>query len=172
MTTKTTKTKQERDIEALRRKLDAVSLELEDVKDELKNTKDALAASVRSSLEANRHRVIDRPHRNQEVFVILKFQQPQPLPDGAYRLFWRQQKAVDRVLDELIAKNPKFGAIRMEELRFECSPRGQFVYQHMKDDKSAPIEFSRTHSILKDGKTEEEMVAYVRQVFHMHTQNP
>ncbi|KAF9345767.1 hypothetical protein BGX26_002766, partial [Mortierella sp. AD094] len=183
-------------IEVLRRNLAAVSLELRNTQAnlmdakhldaalsnlaerelELESTKVALANSERARLEgerilleANRDRVLSRPHGKQEVFVVLKFRLPQPLPVGGYRLSALQRKAVDRTLDQLIADNPSLDAIEAKELRFDRSPRGENVYQQMKDDKAAPIEFSRRNFILKDGKTEEEMIAYVQQVFNTHT---
>ena len=57
----------------------------------------------------------------------------------------------------------------MVELRLERSPRAQNVYHHMKDDKDAPIKFSRNNFILKDGHTEDEMTEYIIGVFNTHT---
>jgi hypothetical protein len=102
---------------------------------------------------------------------VLKFRQSQPLPIGGYRLFALQRKSVDRTLDHFIAENPELDAIEVNELRFDRSPRGENVYQQMKDDKTAPIEFSRRNFILKEDKTEEEMIAYIQQIFNTHTQN-
>ncbi|KAF9992509.1 hypothetical protein BGZ79_002997 [Entomortierella chlamydospora] len=93
---------------------------------------------------------------------------PCPLPVGEYQLFTLQRRAVKHTLDQFKARKPELDAVEMEELRFERSPRGQFIYQHMLDDKSAPIEFSRRNFILKEG-TEDEMIAYVTQVFNTHT---
>ncbi|KAF9138498.1 hypothetical protein BGX20_007772, partial [Mortierella sp. AD010] len=115
-------------IEAIRRKLAAVTLELRntqldlmDAKDdlestqeelasalscltetqlELQNTKDALANSERARQEANQNRVLTRPHRKQEVFVVLRFQKPQSPPVGGFRIFALQRKAVDRTLTQ------------------------------------------------------------------------
>ncbi|KAF9531813.1 hypothetical protein EC957_002638, partial [Mortierella hygrophila] len=106
---------------------------------------------------ANRDRVIARPKGKQEVFAVMKFRRPQPLPVGAYRLFALQCKAVRSTLDHFIAKNPDLDAVEMDELRFDRSPRGQYVYQHMMDDKHAPIKFSRHRFIVKDGHTEDDM---------------
>ncbi|KAF9163347.1 hypothetical protein BGX21_010859 [Mortierella sp. AD011] len=150
----------------------------------LKNTKDALANSGRARLEAesacleaesacleaNRDRVLGRPFGKQEVFVVLKFRQPEPLPVGGYRFFALQRKAVDRTLDQFIADNPELDPVEIAELRFDRSPRGENVYLQMKDDKSAPIDFSRRNFIRKDGKTEEEMITYIQKVFSTHTQ--
>ena len=60
---------------------------------------------------------------------MLKFQQPQPLPDGGYRFFALQHSAVDRTLNWFIAENPGLDAIVLEGLRFE----GENVYLRMKD---------------------------------------
>ncbi|KAF9531817.1 hypothetical protein EC957_002609, partial [Mortierella hygrophila] len=126
-------------IEALRIELAAVSLELrstqldlmdandglastqEELEDtlakldetqlELQNTCDALTNSERARQEANRDRILTRPSRQQEVFVVLKFRSPQPLPVGGYRLFTLQQKAVDRTLNQFKADNPELDAI-------------------------------------------------------------
>ncbi|ORY88910.1 hypothetical protein BCR41DRAFT_423013 [Lobosporangium transversale] len=178
-------------IEILRKRLAAISLELADAKDdleisqaqlegtlsclsetqlELKNTKDALANSERARLEANRDRVLSRPYGKQEVFAILKFRQPQPLPIGGYRLFALQRKAVDRTLDQFIADNPDLDPVEIAELRSDRSPRGENVYLQMKDDVAAPIDFSRRNFVLKDSKAEEEMIVYVQKVFNTHTQ--
>ncbi|KAG0256423.1 hypothetical protein BGZ95_005500, partial [Linnemannia exigua] len=62
---------------------------------------------------------------------------------NAFRLFALQRKAVRSTLDQFIVKNPDLDAVEVDELRFERSPRGQYVYQHMMDDKHAPIIFSR-----------------------------
>ncbi|KAF9896436.1 hypothetical protein BX616_007458 [Lobosporangium transversale] len=78
----------------------------------------------------------------QEVFAILKFQQPQPLPIGGYRLFALQRKAVDRNLDQFITDNPDLNSFEITELRFNGSPRGENVYLQMKDDMAVPIGFS------------------------------
>ncbi|KAF8936568.1 hypothetical protein BGZ47_009442 [Haplosporangium gracile] len=188
---------QESAIEALRIELAAVSLELrstqldlmdandglastqEELEDtlakldetqlELQNTRDALANSERARQEANRDRILTRPPRQQEVFIVLKFQSPQPLPVGGYHLFTLQQKAVDRILSQFKADNPELDAIVMDELRFNRSPRGHNVFQRIKDDKKAPIKSSRRNFVLKEGHTEDEMVDYITSVFSIHT---
>ncbi|KAF9149372.1 hypothetical protein BGX20_006008, partial [Mortierella sp. AD010] len=185
-------------IEALRRELAAVSLELrntqldlKDVEDdlefiqaerdtalsslaetqlELQNARDALANSEYARREANQNRVISRPCKEQEVFVVLKFQKPQPPPVGGFRIFAQQRKVVDRRLKQFIADNPELDAVEVEELRFDRSPRGENVIQHMRRDKDAPIKLSRRNFILKDGKMEDEMVEYITQVYNTHTQ--
>ncbi|KAF9151861.1 hypothetical protein BGX20_005284 [Mortierella sp. AD010] len=48
--------------------------------------------------------------------------------------------------------------------------RSDIVYQQMKYDNTAPTKFSRRNFILKDGKTEEEMITYIQQVFGTFTQ--
>ncbi|KAF8928765.1 hypothetical protein BGZ47_001447 [Haplosporangium gracile] len=142
---------------------------LEETELKLKNTQDALVASEEARRAANRDRVIARPESKQEVFAVLKFRRSQPLPEGAYRLFALQRKAVERTLDQFIANNPDLDAVEMDELRFDRSPRGQYVYQHMLDDKRAPIKFSRRRFVIKDGHTEDEMKTYVLNVFNTHT---
>ncbi|KAG0247521.1 hypothetical protein BG011_001364 [Mortierella polycephala] len=188
---------QESELEALAKRLEAVSLDLrnmqldlEDANDdlvsaqeeledtrvklnetelELKNAQDALAASEVARRAANRDRVVARPENKQEVFAVLKFRRPQPLPVGAFRLFALQRKAVQSTLSLFIANNPDLDAVEVDELRFDRSPRGQYVYQHMMDDKLAPIKFSRRNFELKDGHTEDEMVEYILSVFNTHT---
>ncbi|KAF9537750.1 hypothetical protein EC957_007699 [Mortierella hygrophila] len=144
-------------------------IKLEETEFKLKNTQDALAASEEARRAANRDRVIARPESKQEVFAVLKFRRPQPLPVGAYRLFALQRKTVRSTLDQFIAKNPDLDAVEVDELRFDRSPRGQYVYQHMMDDKRAPIKFSRRRFVVKDGHTEDEMKTYILSVFNTHT---
>ncbi|KAF8922867.1 hypothetical protein BGZ58_003644 [Dissophora ornata] len=154
-------------------KLKDAEAKLEETQLKLQRAEVARANSDQARQAANRERVLMRPPRDQEVFVVLKFQLPQPLPDGGYRLFTVRKKAIDRTLRQFIADKPEFGAAVMQDLRFEGSPRGQFVYQHMKDDEEAPIEFSRRNPrnfALKAGHTEDEMVAYITSVFNTHTQ--
>ncbi|KAF9396054.1 hypothetical protein BGX21_009681 [Mortierella sp. AD011] len=45
----------------------------------------------------------------------------------------------------------------------------KFEKLNMKDDKAAPIEFSRRNFTLKKGKVEDAMAAYVQRVFSTHT---
>ncbi|KAF9403399.1 hypothetical protein BGZ94_004622 [Podila epigama] len=184
-------------MEALRKKLAAVSLDLrntqldlEDANDDLasaqeelqdtrarlsetelrlQNTQDALVASEHARQEANLDRVLARPPREQEVFVVLKFRSPQPLPVGGYRLFTLQEKAVERTLNQFIADHPELDAVVMDELRFDRSARGHNVFQHVKDDKKSPIKSSRRNFILKDDHTEDEMIEYISSVFNTHT---
>ncbi|KAI7825253.1 hypothetical protein BC939DRAFT_126071 [Gamsiella multidivaricata] len=193
------KPKSEESIEALRRKLEAVSLDLrntqrdlleandslastqEELEDtetkleetqlELQNTRDALANTERARQAANLDRVLARPARQQEVFVVLKFRSPQPLPVGGYQLFTRQQKDVERSLKRFISDNPELDAVVMDKLRFDRSPRGHRVYQRIKDDKDAPIEFSRRNFALKKGHSEDDMIEYIASVFNTHTQD-
>lgn len=184
-------------MEALRKKLAAVSLDLrntqlnlEDANDDLasaqeelqdtrarldetelrlQSTQDALVASERARQEANLDRILARPPRQQEVFVVLKFRSPQSLPVGGYRLFTLREKAVERTLNQFIADHPELDAIVMDELRFDRSARGHNVFQHVKDDKESPIKSSRRNFILKDGHTEDEMIEYITSVFNTHT---
>ncbi|KAG0300828.1 hypothetical protein BGZ98_008838 [Dissophora globulifera] len=174
-------------METLRKRLAAVSLDLMDANDALVSTQEELedaqakleetqlklqdveaarANSERARLAANQERVLKRPPRHQEVFVVLKFRSPV----GGYRLFTLQQKSEKRTLDQFITDNPELDATIMDSLRFERSPRGQFVYQHMKDDKKAPIKFSRRNFSIEAGHTEDEMIKYITSVFNTHTQ--
>ncbi|ORY93711.1 hypothetical protein BCR41DRAFT_390927 [Lobosporangium transversale] len=150
----------QRDLEISQAQLEGTLSCLSETQLELKNTKDALANSERARLEANRDR-LSRPYGKQE---------PQPLPIGGYRLFALQRKAVDRTLDQFIADNPDLDPVEIAELRSDRSPRGENVYLQMKDDVAAPIDFSRRNFVLKDSKTEEEMIVYVQKVFNTHTQ--
>ncbi|KAF8923774.1 hypothetical protein BGZ58_002532 [Dissophora ornata] len=186
-------------IEELRERLAAVSLELEAKKQELedsnddlasaleeledtqtqleetqlvlKNTEAARANSEQLRLAGSRERVLMRRPQHQEVFVVLKFRSPRALPDGGYRLFTLQQKAVDRTLRQFIANNPELDAVVMDELQFEGSPRGHYVFQRIKEDKDAPIDSSRRNFVLKEGRTEDEMITYITSVFNTHTQD-
>ncbi|KAF9991923.1 hypothetical protein BGZ80_008819, partial [Entomortierella chlamydospora] len=168
MTAKTTRTEPEEPaIEAIGRKLAAVTLELgktrleltdtqEDLEStqaeletvqsslaethlELQNTKAALTNSERARQTANRDRVLPRSHGKQEIFVVLKFQNPQELPIGGYCLFAVQRNAVNGAIKQFKTKNPELDAVEIEELRFDRSPRGENVYQQMKYDNAAPI---------------------------------
>jgi len=157
------------DLVSAQEELEDTRVKLDETELRLKNTQDALAASEAASRAANRDRVIARPESKQEVFAVLKFRRPQLLPVGAYRLFALQRKAVRSTLDQFIAKNPDLDAVEMDELRFGRSPRGQYVYQHMMDDKHAPIKFSRRRFVIKDGHTKGEMKTYILNVFNTHT---
>ncbi|KAG0018036.1 hypothetical protein BGZ80_007627 [Entomortierella chlamydospora] len=121
-------------------------------------TKDALVTSERARCAANLELEEANRHR-----------QPKPLPDGAYHFLARQWKAVDQVIENYKAKHPELGAVEMEELRVDPTPRVQNVYMQMKDDAEAPIEFSRQNFILKKGKTEDEMIAYMQRAFSLYT---
>jgi hypothetical protein len=158
-----------RSLASAQEELEDIRAKLDDTELKLQNTKDALAASEAALRAANRNRVIARPESKQEVFAVLKFRRPLPLPVGAYRLFALQRKAIRSTLDQFIAKNPNLDAVEMDELRLDRSPRGQYVYQHMMDDKHAPIKFSRRRFVVKDGHTEDEMKTYILGVFNTHT---
>ena len=157
------------DLASAQEELEDTRIKLDETELKLENTQDALVASEEARRAANRDRVIARPESKQEVFAVLKFRRPQPLPVGAYRLFALQRKAVERTLDQFIANNPDLDAVEVDELRFDRSPRGQYVYQHMLDDKHAPIKFSRRRFVIKDGHTEDEMKTYILNVFNTHT---
>ncbi|KAG0374333.1 hypothetical protein BGX24_010523 [Mortierella sp. AD032] len=145
------------DLASAQEELEDTRVKLDETELKLQNTQDALTASETARRTANRDRVIARPESKQEIFAVLKFRRPQPLPVGAYRLFALQRKAVRSTLDQFVAKNPDLDAVEVDELRFDRSPRGQYVYQHMMDDKHAPIKFSRRRFVIKDGHTEDEM---------------
>ncbi|KAG0273154.1 hypothetical protein BGZ96_005004 [Linnemannia gamsii] len=157
------------DLASAQEELEDTRVKLDETELKLQNTQDALTASETARRTANRDRVIARPESKQEIFAVLKFRRPQPLPVGAYRLFALQRKAVRSTLDQFVAKNPDLDAVEVDELRFDRSPRGQYVYQHMMDDKHAPIKFSRRRFVIKDGHTEDEMKTYVLNVFNTHT---
>ncbi|KAF8930931.1 hypothetical protein BGZ47_000326 [Haplosporangium gracile] len=157
------------DLASAQEELEDTQIKLEETEFKLKNTQDALAASEEARRAANRDRILTRPPRQQEVFVVLKFRSPQPLLVGGYRLFTLQQKAVDRALIQFKADNPELDAIVLDELRFNRSPRGHNVFQCIKDDKEAPIKSSRRNFVLKEGHTEDEMVEYITHVFGIHT---
>jgi len=158
------------DLEGTKDELESARDELEDTREkldetelELKNTKNALVA-------ANRERVLlPRPKNKQEVFAVLKFRNPQPLPVGAFCLFVLQQKAVKSTLDQFTADNPDLDAVEVEELRFDGSPRGQYVYQHMRDDKDAPIKFHYRRFVIEGDYKEGDMKEYILDVFNTHT---
>ncbi|KAI8598278.1 hypothetical protein EDD21DRAFT_446332 [Dissophora ornata] len=65
------------------------------------------------------------------------------------------QISVDCTLNHFIANNPELDAVVMDELRFDCSPRGHNVFQRTKDNKDASIKSSCL--ILKDGHTEDDI---------------
>ncbi|KAF8925304.1 hypothetical protein BGZ47_003379 [Haplosporangium gracile] len=67
--------------------LEDTQAKLEETQLELQNTHDALVNIERARQAANIDHVLTRPPRQQEGFVVLKFQSPQPLPVGGYRLF-------------------------------------------------------------------------------------
>jgi len=156
-------------LEAVTRELSELKLELEDAYDELEDTRLELQNTQSALRAANRERVLVQPENRQEVFAVLKFRNPQPLPVGGFCFIARQRRAVERTLEQFIAKNPDLDAVEVVELRLERSPRAQNVYHHMKDDKDAPIKFSRNNFILKDGHTEDEMTEYIIGVFNTHT---
>ncbi|KAF9098492.1 hypothetical protein BGX27_000791 [Mortierella sp. AM989] len=95
---------------------------------EPKNIKGALVNSERARQEANRDRVMPCPHKEQEVFVVIK------------------------------------------KLRFDPSPRGENVIQHMKRDKDAPIKLTNRSFVLRgNNDTEPEMIEYITKVFNTYT---
>jgi len=73
---------------------------------------------------------------------------------------------------QFIDDHPDLEGVEMVTSRFDNSPRGHFVYQRMKADQEAPIEFSHRYHhnfALKEGRAEEEMVTYITSVFNTHT---
>ncbi|KAF9993059.1 hypothetical protein BGZ80_008297, partial [Entomortierella chlamydospora] len=77
---------------------------------------DAPTNCERAHRVANQNRVIARPRKDQEVFVVLKFQKPQELSIGT-----QQRKIIDRTLKQFFANNPRLDAVEVEELRFDPS---------------------------------------------------
>lgn len=112
-------------LESCQAGLDTVTSSLVEVQLELENARDALVNSERARQTVNLDRVLPRPRREQEVFVVLRFQQPQPLPVGGYHLSILWRKVMDRILSQLIADNSELDAAVVEELRFDRSPRSQ-----------------------------------------------
>ncbi|KAF8954664.1 hypothetical protein BGZ46_002861 [Entomortierella lignicola] len=147
---------------------------------ELQDTKIALAKSESALREADENRVISRPPGEQEVFAVLRFKKPQPLPVGGFRIFTVQQKSIGGRLKNFVAENPELDAVEVEELRFDNSPRGENVIQYMRRDEHAPIKIFNRSFILKDGedgkdgkdgKRENDMIEYITKVFNTHTQD-
>ncbi|KAF8970750.1 hypothetical protein BGZ46_010403 [Entomortierella lignicola] len=136
----------------------------------LQNIKNELVNSERARQEANRNRVLPRPPKDQEVFVVLRFKKPQPLPVGGFRIFAQQRKLIDIKVNQFIADNPELDAVKVKELRFDPSPRGENVIQHMKRDKDAPIKLKYRSFVLRgNDNTEPEMIEYITKVFHTYT---
>ncbi|KAG0010639.1 hypothetical protein BGZ80_001296 [Entomortierella chlamydospora] len=133
------------DLETCQADLDAATSSLKEKELELQNTKDVLANTKSALQAAQLDQVLSRPHERQEVFVVLKFRHPQPLPIGEYQLFMRQHRAVKRTLDRFKARNPELDAVEMERLR-------------------------RHNFALKEKKTEEEMVEYIARTYNTNTQ--
>ncbi|KAF9547450.1 hypothetical protein EC957_008460 [Mortierella hygrophila] len=131
-------------VSELAARLEAVSLDLKNMQLDLEGANDDLA-SAQEELEDIRAKLDARGLRCSE------------------------RKAIRSTLDQFIAKNPNLDAAEMDELRFDRSPRGQYVYQHMMDDKHAPIMFSRRRFVVKDGHTEDEVKTYILDVFNTHT---
>lgn len=74
-------------------------------------------------------------------------------------------------MDQFVTKNPELDAVEVNELRFDGSPRGQYVYQHMMEDKDAPIEFSHRRFIIWGDHKEDEVIKYILSVFNTHTRD-
>ncbi|KAF9910907.1 hypothetical protein BX616_010752 [Lobosporangium transversale] len=139
---------------------------------ELQNVKDAFVNCERALQEANQNRVLPRPSKDQEIFVVLKFQKPQPLPVGGFRIFAQQRKLIDGRVKQFITDNPELDAIEVKELRFDPSPRGDNVIQHMRRDKDAPIKLNNRSFVLRsENNTEAEMIGYITKVFHTYTRD-
>ncbi|KAF9905909.1 hypothetical protein BX616_000892 [Lobosporangium transversale] len=135
---------------------------------ELKNIKGALVNSERAHQEANRDRVMPRTHKEQEVFIVVKFQIPQP----RFRIFAMKRQTVDRVLKQFFADHANLDPIEIKKLRFDPSPRGENVIQHMRRDKDAPIKLTNRSFVLRDNNdTEPEMIEYITKVFNTYTDN-
>ncbi|KAG0354491.1 hypothetical protein BGZ54_001624 [Gamsiella multidivaricata] len=165
--TKTTKsTTQESEIEKLQASLAALALELRNTRQDL-----VKQASTQQLPVSKRRNLSSKPPGMFLPTLKAHSRQRDKTKYCEYKLFMRQRRAVKRTLDRFKARNPDLDAVEMEELRFERSPRGQFVYQYMLDDKNAPIEFSRYHSFaLKEKKTEEEMIEYITRIYNTNTQ--
>ncbi|KAF9196901.1 hypothetical protein BGZ49_002670, partial [Haplosporangium sp. Z 27] len=147
--------------------LDSETSSHADTKLELENMKDALANSERARQEANGNRVLARPYKEQEVFVVMKLQTLQP----RFRIFRIQRRRVKRVLKQFSDDNGELNPVEVRELRFDLSPRGENVIQYMRRDKDAPIKLTNQDFVLRDIKknTEAEMIEYIRKVFKTFT---
>ncbi|KAG0289801.1 hypothetical protein BGZ98_003713, partial [Dissophora globulifera] len=80
----------EEDPVACQTDLETIASSLTETELELKNTKAVLANSEQACHKVNCNCIITHPENKQEVFVVLKFRHPQPLPDGVYCLFTLQ----------------------------------------------------------------------------------
>ncbi|KAG0001432.1 hypothetical protein BGZ80_003447 [Entomortierella chlamydospora] len=139
---------------------------------ELQNIKGALVNTERTLQEANQNRVLPRPPKDQEIFIVLKFNNLQPSPVGGFRIFAQQRKVIDGRIKQFITDNPELDAVEVKELRFDPSPREENVIQHMRRDKDAPIKLTNRSFVLRGEKnTEPEMIAYIREVFHTYTKD-
>ncbi|KAG0281169.1 hypothetical protein BGZ95_006222 [Linnemannia exigua] len=133
------------DLVSAQEELEDTRSKFEETELKLQNTQGVLAAGEEACRAASRDHVIARPDGKQEVFAVLKFRH------------------------QFIAKNSDLDAVEMDELRFNRSPRSQYVYQNMMDDKHAPINFSRRKFVVKDGHAEDEMKTLnVVEVFEQH----
>ncbi|KAF9172170.1 hypothetical protein BGX21_006281 [Mortierella sp. AD011] len=132
---------------------------------ELQNIKDTLVNCERARQEANRNRVLPRPPKEQEVFAVVKLQIPQP----RFRIFTIQRQTVGRILKQFITDNADLDPIELKKLRFDPSPRGENIIQHMRRDKNAPIKLTNRSFVLRDKNTEPEMIEYITKAFNTYT---
>ncbi|KAF9396055.1 hypothetical protein BGX21_009682, partial [Mortierella sp. AD011] len=72
----------------------------------------------------------------------------------------------DRVLKQFIADNANLDSIELKKLRFDPSPRGKNIIQHMRRDKDAPIKLINRSFVLKDGNSGDEMIEYILNCLH------
>ncbi|KAI7816175.1 hypothetical protein BC939DRAFT_533755 [Gamsiella multidivaricata] len=151
-------------IEALRKNLEAVSLDLRNTQLDLLEANDSLA-STQEELEDTEAKLEETQLELQNTRDALANTERARQAANLDR-----RKDVERSLKRFIAKNPELDAVIMDELRFDRSPRGHHVYQHIKDDKDAPIEFSRRNFALKNGHTEDDVIEYIAIVYNTHTQ--
>ncbi|KAF9425769.1 hypothetical protein BGZ76_003081, partial [Entomortierella beljakovae] len=110
----------------------------------LQNIKNELVNSKRARQEANLNRVLLRPPKDQEVFVVLTFRKPLQLPVEGFRIFAQQQKLIKSRVNQFIANNPELEAVEVKELRFDPSPKDN---------------------------TELEMIEYLTKVIHTYTKD-
>lgn len=111
----------------------------------LKSYMDAIATTKRALQAANRDRIVARRPREQDVFVVLKFQKLMPLPIGAYRISWCSAKPMKIHWSSFIADRPELDVIEMEGLHFDRSPRGYNVMQAMDADSDSASSDSIVH---------------------------
>ncbi|KAF8943718.1 hypothetical protein BGZ46_006421, partial [Entomortierella lignicola] len=71
-----------------------------------------------------------------------------------------------------IDDNAELDPIEIKELRFDPSPRGENVIQHMRRDKDAPIKVTNRSFVLRgEENSEPEMIEYIIKMFNTYTKD-